>query len=155
VQAAFLNYLSGFALASTEYTNFTVANVRLPLALSDAAASQAQYATWSDKVSAANGGADIDLISPRGEKAYDERVRAWRLKRIQKFTHSHVKWAMGDKKGGVGAGKEGEDQHVEGENADAERHQVGVLWLPSFWHSSDRTCVVQYMRLNTACPAYA
>jgi hypothetical protein len=54
VQAAFLNYLSGFALASTEYTNFTVANVRLPLALSDAAASQAQYATWSDKVSAAN-----------------------------------------------------------------------------------------------------
>jgi hypothetical protein len=36
---------------------------------------------------------------------------------------------MGDKKGGVGVGKEGEDQHLEGENVDAERHQVGVLWF--------------------------
>jgi hypothetical protein len=98
IQAGFLNYLQGFKASSILYTNFTVANVRIPLLASDAAAQQRQYATWSESVTggSANSGnfdSGIDLISPRGEKAYDEQVRAWRLKKVQAFTHSHVKWA--------------------------------------------------------------
>ena len=38
--------------------------------------------------------ASIDLISLKGERAYDERIRAWRLKRIEAYTHSHIKWAF-------------------------------------------------------------
>ena len=34
-------------------------------------------------------------MSPKGEKAYDERVLAWRLKRIEAYTHSRIQWALG------------------------------------------------------------
>jgi hypothetical protein len=129
IQAGFLNYLQGFKSSSTLYTNFTVVNVRIPLLASDAAAQQQQYATWSESVTgrSANSGnfdSGIDLISPRGEKAYDEQVRAWRLKKIQAFTHSHVKWAatVDDVAAASASEKSGEQ-----DDSAQQKHQVGAV----------------------------
>lgn len=90
VQAAFLNYLDGFAIANSQYSNFTLSNVRIslntPTQSAQDIAKQAQQQAKAAK----------DLVSPRGEKAYEERVSAWRLKRIQAYTHSRIQWALSD-----------------------------------------------------------
>lgn len=131
MQAGFLNYLSGFRAVDSLYTNFTIANVRVSLVPADAAAQREQYATWSAFVTGGDSGgkahsgekglgsaATVDLVSPRGEKAYDEQVRAWRLQRVQRFTHSHVKWTPT-----VGGGSGGTEDAVADEDQ-AYRQQV-------------------------------
>lgn len=107
VQAAFLNYLDGFSVANTQYSNFTLSNVRVSLHTP----SETAHTNAKQQLAAAA----VDLVSPRGEKAYDERVLAWRLKRVEAYTHSRIQWALSNKNRQNSGGEANKDRDLEGD----------------------------------------
>jgi len=85
VQASLLNYLTGFSQIS-EYSNFTLHNVKIPLQAALKPTVVGGKGTLNPPQKAG------DLISPRGEKNYENSILAWRLKQVERYTHSHIKW---------------------------------------------------------------
>jgi hypothetical protein len=75
-----------------QYTNFTVRTVRIPLIpISDKMKQQQERAKLAASV------AGTELISPKGEKEYDQRVLAWRQKLVDGYARSrHIVWATGE-----------------------------------------------------------
>jgi hypothetical protein len=75
-----------------QYTNFTVRTVRIPLIpISDKMKQQQERAKLAASV------AGTELISPKGEKEYDQRVLAWRQKLVDGYVRSrHIVWATGE-----------------------------------------------------------
>ena len=85
MQASLLNYLTGFSQLS-EYSNFTLHNVKIPL-------QAVRRLTPTEEKNALNPSQMAgDLISPRGEKNYENSILAWRMKQIERYAHSHIKW---------------------------------------------------------------
>ena len=69
----------------SEYNNFTLSNVKIPLD-----SLKPKLYSVEDRKSPTNPA--VDLISPRGEKNYENAILAWRLKQITEYTHNNVKW---------------------------------------------------------------
>lgn len=117
VQASLLNYLTGFSQIS-EYSNFTLHNVKIPLQAALKPALAGGMGALNPPQMAG------DLISPRGEKNYENSILAWRMKQIERYTHSHIRWVTSSA-GSAGAVEE--EEFVPEDSRGGHRAQVSDL----------------------------